>query len=450
MKPHQYQEEAIQHLCDLYARGAPALVNGSDMGTGKTLKAVEVMKRLGSPATLAVVPKVTIPSWHRHAAEQGVELSALNWEMVRTGRTDYWNGKEWHPEIKFLIFDEVHRAMGRDSKNSELVRQARRQNIRALAMSATLADTPLEMDAIGYLLRLHDGYRPKTTLADVMAGREALSFNQWTAKHGCGLNKQGEWVFRGNPEKQRKEMAKIWKQIYPDCGVRVRIRDLPPGVFPETQVTAELYEMEESGRIEALYAQMAASIDALRKRAEGDFGSPAVEQLRERQEVELLKLPVFVELAKESVAAGRSVVIFVNFRQSILELSRMLNTDCIIDGTVLGDKRERNRLRFERNECREIICNGEAGGVGCDLDDVTGDFPRTVLISSGFNAKTERQKTGRTARIRSKSPSLVRYIFAAGTVEEGVQKSLARKLDNMDSLNDGDLLPNNLRISCRW
>src|SRR5215472_14418332 len=148
LEPRSYQEEAIQHLCALYASGARALVNGSDMGTGKTLEAVEVMRRLGSPATLAVVPKVTIPSWHRHAAAQGVELDAINWEMVRTGRTPFYDGAKWHPGIQFLIFDEVHRAMGRDSKNSELVRAARRQNIRTLAMSATLADSPMEMDAI--------------------------------------------------------------------------------------------------------------------------------------------------------------------------------------------------------------------------------------------------------------------------------------------------------------
>lgn len=448
--PHSYQEQAIQHLVELFKAGAPSLVNGSDMGTGKTLMAVEAMRRLGSPPTLAVVPKVTIPSWHRHASEQGVDLDAINWEMVRTGRTPFWDGSKWHPGVGMLVFDEVHRAMGRDSLNSEMVRQAKRQGIRSLAMSATLADSPLELDAIGYLLGLHDGYRPQTTLADVLAGREKISFNQWTAKHGCGLNRAGEWVFRGSAEQQQKHMQKIWSQLYPSKGVRVRIKDLPPGLFPEVQTTAELYEMDAAGRIEALYAQMKTAVDALRLRAEGDLGSPAVEQLRERQEVELLKLPVFVELAKESRAAGRSTVIFVNFRQSILELCRMLDTDCIIDGTVLGPKRERNRLRFERNEAREIICNGEAGGVGCDLDDIDGRYPRTVLISSGFNAKTERQKTGRTVRIRSKSPTLVRYIFAKGTVEETVQRSLSRKLDNMDCLNDGDLMPENLRISLQW
>jgi hypothetical protein len=128
----------------------------------------------------------------------------------------------------------------------------------------------------------------------------------------------------------------------------------------------------------------------------------------------------------------------------------MLDTTCFIDGTLDGKRRERHRLGFENNQERVIICNGEAGGVGCDLDDVTGNFPRTVLISAGFNAKTERQKTGRVCRIRTKSPSLQRYIFAAGTCEESIQKSLARKLDNMDALNDGDMLPKNLKTFLRW
>jgi len=416
------------------------------MGTGKTLEAVEVMRRLGSPATLAVVPKVTIPSWHRHAAEQGVELDAINWEMVRTGRTPFYDGAKWHPGIQFLIFDEVHRAMGRDSKNSELVRAARRQNIRTLAMSATLADSPMEMDAIGYLLGLHEGFRPKPTLRNP----EPVSFSKWSAKHGCGLSWRGRWEFNGSPEVQRKHMAKIWQQIYPGRGVRVKISDLPPGVFPQTQITAELYDMDAAGRIDVLYSRMANALEALHKRAEGDGGGGMVEQLRERQEIELLKLPVFLDLGREAIDAGRSVVIFVNFRQSVEQLCQLFGTDCFIDGTLTGTQRERNRLAFERNEERVIVCNGEAGGVGCDLDDVTGEFPRTVLISAGFNAKTERQKVGRVCRIRTKSPSLQRYIFAAGTCEEHIQKNLARKLDNLDALNDGDLLPKNLQTFLRW
>jgi hypothetical protein len=73
---------------------------------------------------------------------------------------------------------------------------------------------------------------------------------------------------------------------------------------------------------------MAQAIGALRERAKDDFGSPAVEQLRERQEVELEPLPqrppsssdqtprVFdaaVEVGPAPVVDGRSSFTGTNF-----------------------------------------------------------------------------------------------------------------------------------------
>jgi hypothetical protein len=306
------------------------------------------------------------------------------------------------------------------------------------------------MDAIGYLLRLHDGYRPQPTLRNL----EPLSFSKWTAKHGCGLA-DGEWIFRGSADVQRKHMAKIWEEIFPSKGLRIKISDLRAlGLFPDAQITAELLDIEQPERVDMLYQTMQRAIDALHERAANDIGGAQTELLRARQEVELLKLPVFADLGQEAIAAGRSVVCFVNFRQSVVELCRLFDTDCFIDGTQAGPsgarQREANRLRFQTNDSRVIICNGEAGGVGLDLDDLTGDYPRTELISPGWNAKTERQKTGRTVRASSKSASLIRFIFAAGTCEEKIQRALARKLDNMDALNDGDLFPGNLEITSKW
>jgi len=460
MTPRPYQEEAIQHLVDLHNRGLRGLVNGSDMGTGKTLQAIELMRRLDLP-TLAVVPKVTVPSWDRHAAEQGTDVSAINWEMVRTGRTPYgkWDDAgefHWDPAIKFLIFDEAHRAMGRDSKNSQLVRAARRQNILSLVMSATLADTPLEMDALGYVLRLHDGYRPKTTLRDVMQGREVVSFSQWTAKHGCGLV-DGEWAFRGTETARAKHMAKINAALYPHKGVRIRIPDLGDQ-FPECQITAELYETDQPDRVDRLYAEMAAQLAVLYERMQQDVGGPATDNLRAHQEIELLKVPVLLDQTQEAISAGRSVCLFVNYRATLQELCRRLGTNCFIDGTQAGPggakRREENRQRFQQDLERAIIIQNEAGGVGLDLPDIHGEYPRTSLVSPGFNAKTARQVSGRTRRDTSQSKSQVRFIFLRGTCEErihkavdqSIQKALARKLNHLDALNDGDLMPENMRI----
>jgi hypothetical protein len=50
-----------------------------------------------------------------------------------------------------------------------------------------------------------------------------------------------------------------------------------------------------------------------------------------------------------------------------------------------------------------------------------------------------RQSTGRVWRDSSKSKSIQKIVFVAGTVEEDVCKSVQSKLSNLDLLNDGDL-----------
>jgi hypothetical protein len=50
-----------------------------------------------------------------------------------------------------------------------------------------------------------------------------------------------------------------------------------------------------------------------------------------------------------------------------------------------------------------------------------------------------RQVTGRVWRESSKTKSVQKIVFVAGTVEERVCESVKEKLENLDILNDGDL-----------
>jgi hypothetical protein len=470
MKPYEHQEKSIAHLLRILPKQI-GVVDASDCGTGKTRTAVGVMQEMDLP-TLVVCPKAVIPSWHRTALGENTDLDAINYEMVRTGRTPYGSFYVprgcrkprflWNRAVRMLIFDEAHRCQASDSINSELMRAAARQEIPTLALSATLAQSPLEMDALGFLLRLHDSNSPAT-----LSNPDPLDFFRWSRRYGCGPGLFSRHEFHGTEQQKLKQMEKLHRIIFPDKGVRVRIRDLP--WFPEISITAELYDMGNEERINALYAEMAAEVTALhardaemkaerlRKAKEngytGDFlpDEPLEEQLRARQEIELIKVPVFVELARDAVANGMSVALFVNFQQTIQALRQKLKTDCVIDGSQIGPRgaiaRETNRLRFQEDTERIILCQSDAGGLGLDLQDLRGFHPRVELISPGFNAKLLRQIFYRVCRAGAKSKSLARLLFAAGTDEEPIQKAVAKKLNCLDSLNDGDLQPANLRFT---
>lgn len=452
MTPRDYQEDAIGHLLKVLKRDRYA-IDGSDCGVGKTLVAVETARRTGVPLTV-VCPKATIPGWHRHAEEQDAALTILNWEMVRTGRSKLgqwvgnpkWPDFEWNKDaVKFLAFDEIHRAMSFGSKNAAMVRAAKRQRIPAMGLTATLADSPLELDAVGYLLGLHNS-DDKPTLRNPCPKH----FLEWAREHNCRKDGFDGWEFYGTEEERLAIMQKIHRDLYPGHGVRVRIRDLGDR-FPETQITAELYSLGDTDRVNALYERMKGPLELLAQKKETDIpGHALTDLLRDRQEVELLKAPVITDLARDYQRQGYSVAMFVNFRATLEWICEDLQSNCFIDGSQTGvggaQQRELNRQDFQSDVEHYITCIGGAGGIGIDLHDIRGIRPRVSLISPGFNAKELVQILGRIHRQGGKSKSLQRIICAAGTVETSVFHAFNGKVNNLDTLNDGDLVPRFVRL----
>lgn len=457
MSLRPWQTQSVQHLLGCLSRHGAA-ADLSDPGTGKTYTATAIAKALNRP-TLVVSPKAVIPTWHRVAAFLGTEFDVLNYEKLRTGNTEYgtW-GREarqrkdrfrWHPGIGFLIFDEAHRCAGLTTKQGEMLMAAKRQGIPTLILSATLADTPLELKAAGYVLGLHDGDETGVTLDNFRRppiGRSHVGFYQWARRHKCGPGHFSAFKFLGSKFDQEVQMAKIHASLIPERGCRVRIADLGEQ-FPETQISPELYEIADNAKVDALYTQMASAMDRLGKKSalDRDPEHPLTKLLRLRQEVELLKVPIFAELALDALSQGQSVAIFVNFTQTIQELCHRLKTSCIVDGSQAGDSGARERAAcvdaFQADQERIIVCNSESGGVGLSLHDLHGSHPRLSLISPGYSAKIFRQVVGRVHRSGGRTKSLQRVICIAGTVEETLANSLEHKLSRLDALTDGDLFP---------
>ncbi|MHA1382380.1 MAG: helicase-related protein [Candidatus Helarchaeota archaeon] len=167
--------------------------------------------------------------------------------------------------------------------------------------------------------------------------------------------------------------------------------------------------------------------------------SKLTERLKARQAIELLKIPTLVELAKNHLEEKSSVVIFVNFRETLAKLAQELNTDCIIQGGQSKTLNEKNRIRFQTNESRIILCNIQAANLGLDLHDTDGNFPRVALISPNDSAQMLMQVFGRIWRAGGKSKSVQYIVFADGTIEEDICNNFQEKIDNINGLNDEDL-----------
>jgi superfamily II DNA or RNA helicase len=331
--------------------------------------------------------------------------------------------------VKSAVFDEVHRCKATDSLNAEMLIAARRQGLRVIGLSATAGDSPLDFKALGYALGLHE----------LDSG---VRFWTWVRRWNCRPSPHGGFYFAGKEDDRKRVMARLNEEIFPEHGVRVRRADLGSD-FPECQICPEAYDLPDGKKLDALYAEMSEALEALKTASNGDANSehPLTRLLRARQQIEILKVPAFVSLAEDALAQGHSVALFINFTQTLHELCARLKTSCKIDGSQSGPEREDCISAFQAGRERVIVINSRAGGIAISLHDTRGDAPRLGIVSPDFSAVNLRQVLGRLARDGGKSKSLYRIVFAARTEEEKVLKKVTMKLNQIDALNDGDLVP---------
>jgi hypothetical protein len=319
-----------------------------------------------------------------------------------------------------ILVSNCHRAKNRTTQNAEMLMTAKDQGLRIMAMSATAAENPMNMFALGYTLGLF---------------RSQRSFWPWVADHGCSKNKWGGYEFNGS----RAALREIHHEIFPHKGNRVRVADLGD-LFPETKIIADAYDMNGlAEEIQRIYDDMFAELANLAEKQENDPAHKLTIMLRARQKIELLKVPTFVEMIEDAMEEGMSIAVFVNFNETIRAISARVKTKCIIWGEDAKDEtRQINIDAFQADKERVILCNIRAGGVGISLHDINGTYPRLSLISPTWSAQDLVQALGRIHRAKGMSKSIQKIIFASGTIEDDVADKVKTKINNISLLNDGD------------
>lgn len=445
---HDYQQPHAQTLLlDLNTNGSA--LDASDTGTGKMYVAVWLAKTLGL-VPLVVAPASTLAEWQRVAAAFGVELEVVSYERARGIRKKFLagpplceaNGKPlhgphfirlsasewgreiprgsgsawlWHQNYDFVIFDEVHRCSGSTSLNSKLLIATKRQAELLLAASATAADDPRQLKALGYALGLF-------TLG---------AYRWWLLNHGCEPGLWGGYDLSEDPEVVRGAMARIHRDIFNQGrGARMRKETIPG--FPKTRVAARLIP-DTTGKARHLAKRVALLY-------EGRHHLPQLTAVRAA--LELLRVPALADLA-EDYALTSKVVIFVNYKATIAALRRILEPKFAcripsIDGDNTPTERERIKFAFQHNMTPVLLCNNQAGGVGIGLHDPSGSVERTSLISPCYSARDMQQVLGRVQR-QGGGFSQQFFVYFADTIEAEIAAVVDRKLTNLDALNDANL-----------
>lgn len=454
LRPHQ--EANLQGiLTSLKTHGGA--IDASGMGTGKTFTALALCKMLGARPAV-ITRKAIIPSWVNSAKAIGVDpLFVVNYEHALTSNSfqfgkrryetrkatkedgsvelvDVVEGYDWDiPESRVLFFfDESQSLRGKTSQVTKMAIAAAKTR-KTVMLSATPFTSPMEAYSHGYITKLfNEG-----------------TYYRWLLNHGCRKNFMGHLQFVGDYDEDRglAEMRKVHAELFPSRGVRTRPEDIPG--FPETLILPTLVETGKADEITSLYL---AEIEEARKmdharaveNVDPDFHHlveplQVTVDLRARQEVELLKVPVFVEEAKAAHAMGMKVILFVNFERTIAALSSALKTKSVISGSsVFSANRHNVEQEFQANRVDFCIVQNDSGGAGLSLHDPTGKVERMCLISPTWNAVTFKQVLGRARRLNG-AKSTQKILFAANTIEEKVYLRVKNRENNIDMLVDGDL-----------
>lgn len=450
-KLFDFQRPHVKNLANILSKEG-AYIDGSDPGVGKTIVSLALAKEL-KLSPFIICRKSAKAVWNFWAAYLGVTLiDAVHYQELKTGKMKYLKkvidpdryGKkkynyEWQLDSKktLIISDECHCARNIDTFNSEMVLSAKNQGYYIGLLSATLIESPMQFGVFGYVTNLIRTYY-------------GPGFNNWAADYGCYeesiwlKDKYGEAVEKKiwkYDQEDQDALLRLHKLIYKSCGSRITVKELG-NKFPEQQLSAVPYSMENSSKISKIYDDLEKDIYQLGKKlANSQELLPMISFAR--QKVELLKVPTIIELVEDFLETGKSIAIFVNFKKTLFHLAERMDVECLVHGDLVSKKGDAARQKaiddFQSDKKRIILLTGGSGGESISLHDLSGNFPRVSLISPPWSGTELVQIFGRIRRAGGKSKVLQRLIFAAETIEVDVADIVMKKVNQIDAINDGDL-----------
>jgi len=426
------------------------VLDASDTGTGKTYTAIAVASILNLKPFI-ICPKSVINNWIKVCGEfscqyigisnyealknnsyydgfklngeldpiycpfMTIELEVINKDETEPKKIKYRkNFKFQFPANTLIIFDEAHRCKNYGSQTSNLLIAIIQNNIKVMLLSATITDKINCFKPFGCVFNFYN--KPE-------------DFRPWIIKHkSYEKERYKDW------DLDKVKLDIIHRCVFPRFGSRIKIAELGD-LFPKNNINADSYYLDNHLEVEKIYKEINQEIIDIKNLE--DKSERLAKLLRARMRIEMLKVPIYIDLAQEGLDSGYSVVIFVNFLATLEYLCFHMKTLCIIRGGQSIEERQKNIDDFQANRSKLIIVMIQAGGVGVSLHDLHGKHPRMSIISPTWSGQDLKQVLGRIHRANGKTPVIQKIVFVKDTEEENICQLIKKKLTNIQAINDG-------------
>ena len=368
---------------------------GDDMGLGKTVQVLAAMSHLhalGARHFLVVAPNSVIINWCREV-EKHTEMSPV---LLHGPERDE-RLAQWHIDggvaittygtlskliddietVDYFAADEAHMAKNPEAIRTKAVAQAADRSQYVALMTGTALENRLS--ELQYLVQIvQPGLMPELNKI---------------IDHPSGVIKPEDVVRALAPAYLRRTQADV-------------LTELPERV--ELEEWVDLTEADKK-------AYDAAKIDMMSRRLAVNVGDGTLTSAKYERLSEILE---------EHTEAGRKVVVFSYFRQTIDDVCALAGGAPRITGDTSGAQRQQIIDEFSTDPTATVLVSQiEAGGLGINLQAAQ----VVVLMEAQFKPSIEWQAIARVHRMGQSRSVMVHMLLARNTIEERLVQLIAEK-----------------------
>lgn len=460
---HPFQKAGVK-----YALDAERAIFGDEPGLGKTIQALTTVIAKDAWPCAAIVPATVKINWQNELNMTVNGKTAYIISGTKPDRTglpkadlyivNYDILPNWVPllkqaKLKSVIFDEFHLCKTHDQKEVKgkkvyktkrvqaCYELAQNVDIRLGLTGTTVLNRPIELasqlDIIGRLHEFGGFWEFATRYCGAERGRFGWTFNGATnlkelnerLRGLCYIRREKRDVLTELPDKQtaiipleltnRAEYNGAVDDLISylrEEAVANRKFQASISKLPAKEKAAAIKERQDDATYKAQQAEHLVRINALK-------------QLTARG-----KLPSVLTWIENFLESGEKLVVFAHHKHIVQGIAAHFNAPYISGDVPLATRQQAVDMFQNNPNCRLIVLNMQAGGVGITLTAAS----NVAFVELGWTPALHQQAEDRCHRIGQKNAVTAWYLLANDTIDEDIARLLDQKKIVTTAVNSGD------------